>query len=49
MGSEGLTAVADRGYFKGEEILECHQSGINVIVPKPQTSGSAVCLDLAIF
>jgi hypothetical protein len=40
MGSEELTAVADRGYYKGEEILACEQAGITVIVPKPLTSGS---------
>ena len=40
MGTEELTAVADRGYFKGEEILECHKLGIVTILPKPQTSGS---------
>ncbi len=40
MGTEELTAVADRGYFKGEEILECHEAGIEAILPKPQTSGS---------
>lgn len=40
MGSEELTAVADRGYYKGEEILACEQAGITVIVPKPLTSNS---------
>ena len=40
MGTEELTAVADRGYFKGEEILACEQAGITAIVPKPQTSNS---------
>jgi hypothetical protein len=35
-----LTALADRGYFKGEEILECDRVGINVLVPKPQTSNN---------
>jgi transposase len=40
MDSKELTAVADRGYFKGEEILACEQAGISVIVPKPLTSGS---------
>lgn len=40
MGSTELTAVADRGYFKGEEILACEQAGITAIVPKPLTSGS---------
>lgn len=40
MGVEDLSAVADRGYFKGEEILKCHQAGIEVTLPKPQTSSS---------
>lgn len=40
MAAEDLTAVADRGYFNGEEILECQQAGIVAILPKPQTSGS---------
>jgi transposase len=36
----GLTVVADRGYFKGEEILECEQAGIHALVPKPLTSNN---------
>ena len=39
-GIEDLTVVADRGYFKGEEILQCAQAGITTFVPKPLTSGS---------
>jgi transposase len=39
-GSEALTVLADRGYFKGEEILECEQVGIHPLVPKPLTSNS---------
>ena len=39
-GTEQLTVLADRGYFKGEEILECEQAGINALVPKPLTSNS---------
>ena len=39
-GIEELTVVADRGYFKGEEILECENVGITAYVPKPLTSGS---------
>ena len=35
-----LEAVADRGYFSGEEILTCHQAGITVTLPKPMTSGA---------
>jgi hypothetical protein len=40
MGQNSLTALADRGYFKGEEILACEQSGITPLVPKPLTSNS---------
>ena len=39
-GIEELTVVADRGYFKGEQILECEQAGITPIVPKTLTSNS---------
>src|SRR6266700_3309098 len=37
--TDTLEAVADRGYFSGEEILACDQSGITVTLPKPMTSG----------
>jgi transposase len=40
-GIEDLNVVADRGYFSGEEILACEQSGITAYVPKPLTSNSA--------
>ena len=40
IGTEKLSVVADRGYFKSEEILACHQSDITVHVPKPMTSGA---------
>jgi len=40
MGTEALTVVADRGYFKSEEILDCQEAGITAYVPKPLTSGS---------
>src|SRR2546427_6653475 len=39
-GKEELTVLADRGYFKGEEILECDQSGMTPLVPKSLTSNS---------
>jgi transposase len=38
--TEKLDAVADRGYFNGEEILACEQAGITVTLPKPMTSGA---------
>jgi transposase len=37
--TDTLEAVADRGYFNGEEILACDQAGITVTLPKPMTSG----------
>jgi transposase len=39
-GTEKLTAIADRGYFKSEEILACDKAGITVIVAKSTTSGA---------
>jgi Transposase DDE domain len=38
--AETLEAVADRGYFSSLEILACHEAGITVTLPKPQTSGA---------
>ena len=38
--ADDLEAVADRGYFKGEEIKACDAAGITVTLPKPQTSGA---------
>jgi transposase len=39
-GVKGLTALADRGYYKGEEIVACEQAGINALVPKSYTSNN---------
>ena len=36
--AKNLTAIADRGYFKGEEILACDEAGITAYVPKSETS-----------
>jgi transposase len=40
IGTQELTVVADRGYFKSELILECENSGITPLVPKSMTSNS---------
>jgi Transposase DDE domain len=40
IGTQKLTALADRGYYKGEEILKCEQAGINALVPKSYTSNN---------
>jgi hypothetical protein len=42
VGVEELTVIADRGYFKGEEVVACHKAGIVAIVPKTSTSGAKV-------
>jgi hypothetical protein len=38
--TDNLDAVADGGYFNSPEILECHEAGITVTLPKPLTSGA---------
>lgn len=40
LGSEGLTVVADRGYYSGDQVLACDEAGITVMVPKVQTSNA---------
>jgi len=40
IGTTTLTAIADRGYFKGEEILACHEAGISALVPPTKTSAA---------
>jgi hypothetical protein len=35
---EQLDAVADRGYYNGNEIRACEQAGIDTYLPKPKTS-----------
>lgn len=35
-----ITAIADRGYFRGEEIVACDEARITAFVPKPQTSSA---------
>jgi transposase len=38
--TEELTVIADRGYFKSEEILASHEAGITVFVAKTDTSNA---------
>jgi transposase len=38
--ASSLDVIADRGYFSGEEILECNKAGITVTLPKPMTSNA---------
>ena len=39
-GIKDLTVLADRGYYKGEQILECTQAGANPLVPNSATSNA---------
>jgi transposase len=51
MVADRIEAIADKGYYKGEEIVACEQSGIAVTVSKPNTSntGAAGRFDRADF
>src|SRR4249919_3615802 len=39
-GCEQITALADRGYFNGDQVLSCEGTGVAPIVPKTLTSGN---------
>jgi len=41
MGREQIAALADRGYFNGEQVLLCEDTGVAPIVPKVLTSTAA--------
>jgi hypothetical protein len=40
LGTEKLTAIADRGYYSGEQIKACDDAGIVPLIPKNFTSTS---------
>ena len=40
MGHSILTAIADRGYYKGKDILLCERDGMVPMVPRTLTSGA---------
>ena len=40
-GCEQITALADRGYFNGDQILSCEGAGVSPVVPKTLTSSGA--------
>ncbi|SAL81842.1 transposase IS4 family protein [Caballeronia arvi] len=40
IGKKKLTALADRGYYKSDEILRCEKQGIKTLVSKPLTSNN---------
>jgi hypothetical protein len=41
MGCEQITALADRGYFNGDQVLSCEGTGVAPVVPKTLTSSGA--------
>jgi transposase len=41
MGSEEITVLADRGYFNGDQVLACENTGVLPCIPKTLTSSSA--------
>jgi transposase len=40
LGIDALRAIADRGYYKGEELKACEDANITVYIPKSHTSGN---------
>ena len=40
MGTDTLEALADRGYYSGEQLLACEKIGVKALVPKPRTSNA---------
>ena len=40
-GCTQITALADRGYFNGDQVLSCEGTGVAPVVPKTLTSGNA--------
>ena len=38
--TDTLEALADRGYYGGEQLLACEQIGVSAYVPKPRTSNA---------
>jgi transposase len=41
MAADQIGVIADKGYYKGEEIVASEEAGISVVVPKPMTSNAA--------
>ncbi len=41
LGVETIQAVADRGYYKGEDIQACQDAGIEAYVARPQRGSAA--------
>jgi transposase len=42
LGRDEMSAIADKGYFSGREILACREAGVTTTVPRPETSGNRI-------
>jgi hypothetical protein len=40
MQTDQLLVVADRGYFKGEQLLACNDAGVETYVPRTERSNA---------
>ena len=40
LGRKEVQVIADKGYFSGTQIFSCHEAGVSVTVPRPETSGN---------
>ena len=40
LGRKGIGLIADRGYYKGTQILDAEEAGVQTYIPKPMTSGA---------
>ncbi len=40
LAADELTVLADRGYYRSEELKDCEEANITTYLPKPQTSGN---------
>jgi len=40
LAADELTVLADRGYYRSEELKDCEEANIATYLPKPQTSGN---------
>jgi transposase len=40
MGTDTVTALADKGYYDGEDIVRCEQNGVTCLVAKPAAGGA---------
>jgi transposase len=40
LGFEQIDVIADKGYFRGQDLLTCRDMGVSALVPKPDTSNA---------